>query len=186
MKTRARGFTLIEAVIVIAILGFLAALGMPQMAAWLQGANVKSAAEFYTEGLRLARVEAVRRNAASRFRINTPDANGWSVDWCQPTTTIPCNSGSGAWNNVNAQSGSAFGNVTLTVCPGGAADVIYTAVGWVNMLGAAPVSALRIDPPNVTAVKSAQVEINLSGIVSNCDPSIANVADSRHCQVTCP
>lgn len=185
MRNPDHGFSLLELVIAIAILGILAATGIPKMSGWIQSANVKSAAEFYTEGLRLARVEAVRRNSGSRFQINVPDTNGWSVDWCQPTTVAPCITGSGTWTNVYTRAGAAYNNVLLTVCPGGAAEVIFSPVGWVNTQGNAPVSALRIDSPNNT-VNSAQLEINLSGVVGRCDPSVTNVSDSRRCQVVCP
>jgi prepilin-type N-terminal cleavage/methylation domain-containing protein len=62
------GFTIIELMITLAVLGVLLALGMPSISSWLQNTQIRTAAEGMVSGLQLARAEALRRNANVRCR----------------------------------------------------------------------------------------------------------------------
>ncbi len=68
MKTW-RGFSLVELIIGVAILGVLLAIAMPAFSNWLRNAKVRTAAESVQNGLQLARAEAVRRNTTVGFRL---------------------------------------------------------------------------------------------------------------------
>lgn len=177
------GFTIVEIAIALAVMSVLVALATPAVINWMQSASVRSAAEFYAEGLQMARIEAIRRNAAARFVLNAPDANGWSVDWCQANTGQPCNAG-GAWTNVVQRSGTAYASLTLDFCPGGSTEIDFNPVGWVNTQVNIPLGAIRIASAN-SETRPAQVEIPLSGIPVLCVPGVA-AGDSRACQVVCP
>jgi len=63
------GFTLIEILVVVAVLGIVLMIGLPNMSAWLQNTQIRNAAESASAGLQLARAEALRRNAAVRFSL---------------------------------------------------------------------------------------------------------------------
>jgi prepilin-type N-terminal cleavage/methylation domain-containing protein len=180
---KVKGFTIIEIVIALAVMSVLVALATPSIMNSMQSASVRSAAEFYAEGLQMARIEAIRRNASARFVLGTPDANGWSVDWCQASTGQPCNAG-GAWTNVVQRSGAAYDALTLNFCPGGSTEIDFTSVGWVNTQANIPLGAIRVTPSN-SEIRSSQVEIPLSGIPVVCTPGAA-AGDSRVCQVACP
>jgi len=170
----AAGFTLIELVIAVSIIGILLVVGMPSLSIWVANAKVNSMADFYLEGLRLARNGAQQKSAASRFRLTglTLNANGqynWRVDWCFPTSTAPCDS-TGSWSTTtvaatgdpnyghttdplpslsvsrSAASLPPTSNVSLTLTPGTATAIYYNAQGWVNT-GVQPfLRQLRIDP----------------------------------------
>lgn len=64
---RTRGFTLIEVMIVVSIIALMLVLGMPGMTAWLQNVKVRSTAESIYNGILLARMEGMRRNARASF-----------------------------------------------------------------------------------------------------------------------
>lgn len=66
---RIRGFSLIELMIVLAIMGVLMAIGLPSLSQWFIGRRVHTAAESIQVGLNLARTEALRRNARVRFSL---------------------------------------------------------------------------------------------------------------------
>lgn len=61
-KSSARGFTLIELVIVIAVVGVLVLVGAPEFRIWQANAQIRSVAEILQNDLRMAQAEAVRRN----------------------------------------------------------------------------------------------------------------------------
>ncbi|MGH8755835.1 MAG: pilus assembly FimT family protein, partial [Burkholderiales bacterium] len=70
------GFTLIELMIVIAVVGVLLTLGLPEAATWIQNTKIRAKSESISNGLQLARAEAVRRNTRIQFMLtnSTPNA----------------------------------------------------------------------------------------------------------------
>lgn len=62
MRLRGAGFSLIELVIAIAILGILLGLGLPTLVNYSRNIKVRTVAESFLAGIQLARGEAVRLN----------------------------------------------------------------------------------------------------------------------------
>jgi type IV fimbrial biogenesis protein FimT len=203
----AAGFTLIELMIAISIFAILLVVGMPSLSAWVAGAKVNSMADFYLDGLRLARNGALQKSGASRF-VLTANANGqndWQVDWCFPTSTTPCDAG-GSWSSTtaaatgdpnvanpslsvfhSAESLPPVSNVSASLTPGDALAIYYNAQGWVNTSVQPFLRQLRFDAaasfnpnPATPNVRPAAIAINLSGIAERCDP-LAVAGDSRAC-----
>lgn len=102
---RHKGFTLIEVMIVIAILGVLVSLAMPGFQGWLRSAKLRSFAESFQTGIQIARAEAINRNAYvemvltnsavgsdSNRNANTVDestsGNAWLVRECTTCANI--------------------------------------------------------------------------------------------------
>jgi len=69
MRTSQRGFTIVEIMISLVVLGVLIGLGAPGFVEWLQNQQIRAAAEATLNGLQVARGEAVRRNAPVRFQL---------------------------------------------------------------------------------------------------------------------
>jgi type IV fimbrial biogenesis protein FimT len=79
-KTRRRGFTIIELMMVVTILAILATLAVPSMRDMLIATQLRSAASDLFESVILARSEAIKRNANVDVVPNSGDwALGWSV-----------------------------------------------------------------------------------------------------------
>jgi len=102
LRSRApqRGFTIVEIMISLVVIGVLIGLGAPGFVEWLQNQQIRAAAEATLNGLQVARGEAVRRNTPVRFQLvsdltsscvlssdslTTPVSVSWVVSLADPT-----------------------------------------------------------------------------------------------------
>ena len=202
-RPRPQGYTLIEVMVGVAILGILLAAGIPAMTHWIAANKARAASEFYLEGLSMARRQAVVHNARSRF-VLAPGTNGqfdWQVDLCFPAPGTPCTDNTGNWSTAAAaatgdpEGAAGFRSVFRaaaslppsdilipTVAPEGAGAVYFTELGWVDTTIPDRLALLRLDPSTSLAadVRAAAVAVTLAGMASKCDPA-ATAPDSRAC-----
>lgn len=208
MPRAVRGFTLIEIMVALVILSILLAVGVPSMRTWLTATRANSTAEFYAEGMRMARAEALKRNVASRLTLTPNASNGqqdWQVDICVPTTPTNCRDDTGPWSSTtaplagkpgsdnvsdfksvfrNAKNLPSTSQMTLTREPAGADQVIFTTTGWVDGNVLSNLSAVVIAPAagNAGAFPSTAVVLTLAGSVTKCSRETTIAAnDSRKC-----
>ena len=74
-----RGFSLIELLVVIVLLGLVVMVGMPAMQDWLERYRVRTAAQSLAADMQLQRMRAVSRNRA--FCIQFSQVNGTYTLW---------------------------------------------------------------------------------------------------------
>jgi type IV fimbrial biogenesis protein FimT len=127
---RARGFTLIELMASIAILGLLLLLGMPSFITYLRNTEIRSTSESIINGLRTASAEATRRNTRVAFTLT--DANGsWLIRAISdPAVDIDC-TGFAADVIQRFVASETHAGAKATVTPGGKASVCFTGLGRV-------------------------------------------------------
>lgn len=77
---RARGFTLIEALVVLSIAAIVLAIGAPNLSFLIGSIRARSATFDLVSDLTLARSEAIKRNQAVTVEP-IESANGWSSGW---------------------------------------------------------------------------------------------------------
>lgn len=197
------GFTLMEAMVALVIMGITLAVGVPSMSGWLQESRARGAVEFYADGFKLARAEALKHNAASRILLTDNASNGqmdWQVDLCFPTASVPCSSESGTWSSTTTiaagdpEGTSGFksvfrpavlpgtGLLALTLSPSGATDVYFTSLGWVDTVFSPRLQRIGLAPAagHAGAFPRSAVVITLAGLATKCDPDVA-ASDSRAC-----
>lgn len=201
------GFTLIEAMVALAILSTLLALGIPHMSEWVNANKAAAATEFYAEGFALARAHAVSHNSASRLVLTENPGNGqmdWQVDICFPTAAVPCNAESGAWSTTTAaaarpddDSGQPTGSRSVlrradslpgtavlaqSLSPSGATDVYFTSLGWVDTNFSPRLTRIGLAPAagHAAAFPASALVLTLAGIVIKCVPDAA-AGDARSC-----
>jgi type IV fimbrial biogenesis protein FimT len=76
---RLRGFTLLELVVALTIMGMLLMLGMPSFTTFLRNSEVRSTAESISNGLRAARSEATRLNRPVSFTLAAGTDASWAI-----------------------------------------------------------------------------------------------------------
>jgi type IV fimbrial biogenesis protein FimT len=94
MNTKQHGFTLIEMMITITILGILLAIAAPSFNRQIQQQRLKAAAESLASDLLFARNEAIRTNEATFFTLKVEADSSWSQSVCalNGAPTCDCNS----------------------------------------------------------------------------------------------
>lgn len=187
---RRGGFTLVEAAVVVAIMGILLAMGMPAMSKWLLARRAASAAVFYQDGMVMARNQAIAHNSASRLAL-TENANGqmdWRVDICLPNLATPCDDDHGTWSTVDsavagfksvgrsAQAMPGEADMAQSLAPSGATDVYFTPLGWVDARVAPRLASITIAPAarRQGAFPRTAVVLTLGGIAAVCNPDAAD------------
>lgn len=198
------GFTLIEAMIGLAIVGISLAIGIPAVSNWVRATKVQGAGEFYAEGFRMARAEAIKHKSSSRIVLNTNAVSGqadWQVDICFPATMAPCNDTAGSWSTTlvgatirpgmvsdfksvyrSAENLPGTGFMSQTLAPVGANEVYYTSLGWVDTAVMPRITAVSMVPVAGSGFvfEPVAVGITLAGMASKCRPDVL-APDSRSC-----
>ncbi|UVW27314.1 Tfp pilus assembly protein FimT/FimU [Massilia sp. H6] len=196
------GFTLVEAMIALAVFAIVLAMGVPRMSDWLAATRAAAATQFYAEGLALARAQALAHNGASRLVLIENAISGqydWRVDLCFPTPESPCNDEDGNWSTVSepvrpAQASGAgvtsivrsadalpdTARLAVSTGPDEATSVYFTPLGWVDTLAGTRMMRIDLAPAGEAAFPAASVVLTLAGVASRCDPA-APAGDARRC-----
>lgn len=174
------GFTIVEVLITIVVLGVLIAMAAPTFGEWLQNQQLRGAADASLNGLQIARAEAIRRNLPVQIAFDAAGRAGWQVTEQPPVLTFI--------QGRDSNEGSP--NVQVAATPGGATTVTFTPLGGVgtNADGTATITRLDITNPLGGAcapggpMRCLRVVITAGGTVRMCDPHPAVVApDPRAC-----
>lgn len=166
---RQTGFTLVELMIVIAIVGLLSIAGVVSYARWMQNQQIRTAAEAILNGMQLARSEAVKRNSPVRFVLGTQ--SGWTVTVVSDGSQVQTRS---------AQEGSS--NASVTVTPNGATTISFNGFGRVTSNSDGSASITQIDIDNLRGDRPLRVTVGAGGTLRMCDPSTKlQAGDPRAC-----
>jgi type IV fimbrial biogenesis protein FimT len=201
---RDRGFTLIELMIGVALLGLLMMLAFPSFTTMMHNARLRAVAESIQSGLQSARAEALKRNQTAEFllMVEVPDdgtfttfnANTTGPSWAVrilDTAGLPVAFVEGR-NGLEASGQSdpsqLYARISAGNLPAGSAirfdSLGRTNVGVVN-------TTFDVQPSDANACRAnggdrrcLRVVVTPGGRVRMCDPSIdpvANPTDTRIC-----
>lgn len=176
-----RGFTLIEMLIGLAIVALLLKLAVPSFRTWIQNTQIRGAAHAITDGMNIARGEAIRRNVPVQLQL-TSLGNGNAAAWT--VTELPAPWGTAAfvqrWSSVEGASGTQ-------IVQAGGGILTFNALGRVitpnPINNSAPLLQVDVtsnynasDP----ALRRMRVVVGNGGQARMCDPQLAQ-PDPRAC-----
>lgn len=182
-----RGFSLIELLVALVIVGTLFALAVPNFRVWIQNQQTRTAAESILNGIQLARSEAVKNNGAARFVLCALPDSSWEVLVASaaaavaPPPSLVCGAGSDAGvgevrvQERSGQEGSR--NVVVGSTPAGLTSVTFSNIGRV----VGPTVTFDVSAPN-GGDRPLNIAVGVGGIVRMCDPSpYLALTDPRSC-----
>lgn len=153
-RTAGSGFTIVELMIVVAVVAVLAAIGLPSMRDLLKTNRMKTLSLDIYSSLTLARSEAIKRNTGSVSMIAA--AGGWQNGW---TVTCVDVAGSCGGADVVLHAQEAVDNDTILTGP--AANIV--TYGRDGRLATAAASFRITIGANHPSVPMRCVDVNVSG-----------------------
>ena len=86
-RRRAGGFSIIELMVVVTLISFLAVLAVPAFGKWTADAHVRAAAESLTSAIRLSQAQAIAQGRASMFALTAANPPAYNSTPRRPART---------------------------------------------------------------------------------------------------
>jgi type IV fimbrial biogenesis protein FimT len=207
-RTVAPGFSLIELMVTVAVLGALLLAVTPLVRDWMLDTEIRNAAESISTGLGRARAEAVRRNEPVLFSLVAKDGHPGQLDnTCTVSSTSAswvvsldppaghCGDPLGATTGIRILARHAHGDgspgVTVEVrdatCQNAAGQGQVQFNGFGRALAGptdpAAIRCIVVRHPGSSTTRTLHVVLNTGGTVRTCDPAATDPRDTRRCLV---
>ncbi len=187
---RAAGFTLVEMMVTVVLIGILAMFAYPSFSQFIQNGQVRASAESLMSGLQLARAESIRRNDMVEFRLlNTvrgeavAGGTDWSVLAALPETPtvfdqVVQTRHEDASNSI-ARAGVAntTGAASAVAGAGLPATIAFTGLGRLSIA----TSVRQIDVTGPSQARPLRIVLDPGGDIRLCDPALSLASNPQGC-----
>lgn len=192
---RQSGFSMVELLVGILIMGILFAYGVPNFKDWIQNTQIRNGAEAIQSGLEVARAAAVKRNANVQIVFGT--GTSWTVVCSAPVVdldgdgTADCPGTGTTPDNIQtytSKEGSSKAIVDLNNVPtvGGQRVVAFNSLGRVTPV---PLADIIIKSKNTNTLPGSCIDaggsyrclsvvVTLGGQIRMCDPAVVWTAQT--------
>ena len=203
---RSRGFTLIELMVGLTLLGVLLMLAMPSFTQMINNQKLRSTADTVLSGLQTARLEALKRNQPVEFLLTADtidpanygsfSTNAVGPGWAVRLDPVTCTSGptecyvdgKSGLEGTNQSDPTALAVKLATTNMPASNTIRFDAMGRSNVTAAAGVWIDVSNPTGGTCkavggvMRCLRIVVSGSGRVRLCDPSVAPAAgETRAC-----
>lgn len=190
MRNRAKGFTLVELIVAVALFALLLTFAYPSYTSYIQNAQIRTAAESMINRLQLARAEAIRRNVNTQFQLlNTSSgiALTGGTDWsvrastaAAPTTfnqVVQTRQENSTSSNARVGVANATGSVAAAPGAGMPAAILFTGMGRLSNTTA----VRQIDITGASGARRLAIILAPGGDVRLCDPLLSLATNPQGC-----
>jgi type IV fimbrial biogenesis protein FimT len=172
LRHNQRGFSLVELIVALVVVGTLVSMGIPSFTAWIQNSQLRTTSESTLAGLQLARAEAVRRNTRIQFTL----AGASFQDWTIGCATVVGDLNADGVNDCPAviQSRTAAEGTANVVVAVDNATITFGGLGRANLAMTANITnptgggCAAIGGP----MRCSRILVSTGGQIRMCDPAI--------------
>ena len=169
-RFRNHGFSIIELMVVVAVIGLLVMAALPSFGRWIGNVQIRNAAESIQNGLRLAQLEAARRNGTVTLLLTAATA---------PTCSSTASTSGQNWIVCDGSSviQTYYGNSTTTAIDSDFGSISFDGIGRSNLTAASVVdvksSNSSCETLSVSGARCLQILVSPGGKVRMCDPLLS-------------
>jgi type IV fimbrial biogenesis protein FimT len=189
------GFTLVELLVGLTLVGVLIALGAPAMSNYLQNSKIANATSVYYSAIQTARAEAIRRNVLTQFVLTDTPFSTMTPASAGRSWAVRASSGVGftRLDAKDAAEGEGSKSAQAVAVAGSASGAAFDGTIAFNGFGATmPAGAwYALDVTNPAAgsckndggtIRCRRITVSPGGQIAACDPAaVASAGDSRAC-----
>ena len=169
-RAASQGFTLVELMIVVAIIAILTILAIPNFVEWMQNSKTRTTADSIQNGLRYAQSQAITLNRQTTFAAT---ASGWTVDYIANSAAA---SEDTQPHPLQVSPAGLFDNTAIAPGAGDPAVIAFSSLGRTlgGATAAGPFAVLAANASftvsNPKGTRSLKVFVTPAGKVNMCDP----------------
>lgn len=192
IHSRQFGFSLVELMIAVVVMGILAAAALPSYQSWLENTQIRTAAESVQNGLQLARAEAARHNSSVSFTLT---GNDWSIGllamgaasgvFYTPAATVQSRKGTEGSKHavITATPATVTYNATnfTGVAFNGLGRMCSTPASSVTFAVTNPTGGACATPLNSNGMRCLNVVVEPGGKIKMCDPELNGSGNPQAC-----
>lgn len=190
----AKGFTLIELVITLAILAILLALGLRSYRAWIANTKIRTMTDSIQNGLALAKATAISTNSKTQFLLTTADpvasnmaSIGTNISATGSNWVIRRYQSGGTYSSADFIQGhsTAEGSSRTLINSGSAptgcsfsSNIIFTGIGNISPV---PAGNICFNVSSSDGDRPLRITVSPGGAVRMCDPQLSISSTTMGC-----